>query len=233
MTQKSGFLICFTGVDGSGKTTQAKVLTKDLGKAGYDAIYVWSRGQAGWRKVLIKFGRLLLGVSSKKINNVDTEYIQSYQKQKSNRIFRFSIARLIWQMSVKSEHITQIRSDVLRSLKSGKIVVSDRYLWDSTVDLAISFNQKKAWLTNRFNRVAFKMVPEPDLTIFLDIPSDTALLRKNDIPGKDYIENRIGLYHALCKEYSMVWIDGCMEQEEIRKAVRNHVNNLLLSKEKP
>ena len=38
MTDK-GFFICIEGLDGCGKTTQAKLLVKRLKNRGYDAIY--------------------------------------------------------------------------------------------------------------------------------------------------------------------------------------------------
>ena len=44
MTQRA-LLICFTGIDGSGKTTQAKLLVDWLASRGIKSMYVWSRGE--------------------------------------------------------------------------------------------------------------------------------------------------------------------------------------------
>jgi len=46
---KKGVFICIEGLDGSGKSTQAKLLTKKLNKAGYNAIYTAepSQGKIG------------------------------------------------------------------------------------------------------------------------------------------------------------------------------------------
>jgi thymidylate kinase len=47
---KKGTLIAFTGIDGSGKTTQADLLVKNLLKDGIEAAYVWSR----WEPFLVR-----------------------------------------------------------------------------------------------------------------------------------------------------------------------------------
>jgi dTMP kinase len=49
LERKRGFFICVEGLDGCGKTTQAKILVRKLRKTGYNAVYTAepSRGKIG------------------------------------------------------------------------------------------------------------------------------------------------------------------------------------------
>jgi dTMP kinase len=58
MKLKQGILIVFEGIDGSGKTTQADILTRNLRKKGLDAVYFREPSKGKWghlvkRKALI------------------------------------------------------------------------------------------------------------------------------------------------------------------------------------
>lgn len=58
MKLKQGILIVFEGIDGSGKTTQADILTRNLRKKGVDAVYFREPSKGKWghlikRKALI------------------------------------------------------------------------------------------------------------------------------------------------------------------------------------
>ena len=58
MKLKRGILIVFEGIDGSGKTTQAEILMKNLQKKGVDAVYFQEPSKGKWghlvkRKALI------------------------------------------------------------------------------------------------------------------------------------------------------------------------------------
>jgi len=97
-----GVFICIEGLDGSGKSTQAKLLTKKLCKAGYNAIFTAepSQGKIGKfiRKRLFEQERMPITVEA----------------------LLFAADRI--------EHVQNI---VLPALKEGKIVISDRYVYSS------------------------------------------------------------------------------------------------------
>jgi dTMP kinase len=56
--KKQGTFVCIEGLDASGKTTQSKLLVKNLQKRGFDAVYTTepSRGQIG-RLIRKQIGR--------------------------------------------------------------------------------------------------------------------------------------------------------------------------------
>ncbi|XHH08038.1 MAG: dTMP kinase [Candidatus Bathyarchaeia archaeon] len=97
-----GIFICIEGLDGSGKSTQAKLLTKKLCKAGYNALFTAepSQGKIG------KFIRKRLFEQERMPTTVEA--------------LLFAADRI--------EHVQNI---VAPALKEGKIVVSDRYVYSS------------------------------------------------------------------------------------------------------
>ncbi len=101
MTRK-GVFICIEGLDGSGKSTQAKLLTKKLNKAGYNAIYTAEPSQGKIGKFIRK--RLF----------------------EANRMPTTAEALLF-----AADRIEHVKNQVAPGLAEGKIVVSDRYVYSS------------------------------------------------------------------------------------------------------
>lgn len=102
MTAVNGVFICIEGLDGSGKSTQAKLLTKKLCKEGYDAFFTAepSKGKIGCfiRKRLFDKERMSPSVEA----------------------LLFAADRL--------EHVQRV---IVPALQAGKIVISDRYVYSS------------------------------------------------------------------------------------------------------
>ena len=102
MGNKKGIFICIEGLDGSGKTTQAKLLAKKLRKS-HSAIYTAepSRGKIG---TFIR-ERCLYG--EKRLSSV------------------------IEALLFAADRIEHVENEVLPALHQGKLVISDRYLYSS------------------------------------------------------------------------------------------------------
>ena len=99
---KKGAFICIEGLDGSGKTTQAKLLTEKLRKS-HSAVYTAepSRGKIG---TFIR-ERCLYG--EKRLSSV------------------------IEALLFAADRIEHVETEVLPALHQGKLVISDRYLYSS------------------------------------------------------------------------------------------------------
>jgi dTMP kinase len=225
MTQK-GLLICFVGIDGSGKTTQAKLLVDWLASQGVKSMYTWSRGEVlAIRRVFLSLGRRALGTSTREIASDRTSY-HAYQSRKS-RLMRNSLVRVLWSAMTYLEHLVQINKDIRTKVREEYCVVCDRYQWDTLIDLAVLNNKDSAWLANGFNRFMWMLIPKPAITFFVDIPPEEAMKRKDDIPSLDYVQKRAEHYRYLSKFDLFIVVDGCRDvvtlQGEIIDAVKHHL----------
>lgn len=97
-----GIFICVEGLDGCGKTTQAKLLVKKL-KKHHDAVYTAepSRGQMG-------------------------RFIKKHYLHADSRGSAVAEALLF-----AADRVEHLKNEVLPALEKGKIVVSDRYVFSS------------------------------------------------------------------------------------------------------
>jgi thymidylate kinase len=223
---RSPLLICFTGIDGSGKTTQAKLLLDWMEARGVRATYVWSRGEMlAVRRLLLNLGRRAVGTSTQQIKS-EPKAFQSYQQNKG-RLKKNPAIRLLWSLLTRIEHLMQIRRDITTELNAGHVVICDRYLWDSILDLAFLHKKEPAWLFSGLNRWMWNFVPQPAVTFFLDIPPEEAMLRKDDITAFEEVRGRAVYYHYLAQHASLVWIDGCADTGVIQTQVRQAVEPLL------
>jgi len=101
--EKKGVFICIEGIDGSGKTTHAHRLVRNLQKKGFDAVYTTepSRGELG------KFIRASVLQGKKRVPRVVEALL-------------FAVDRV--------EHLEKM---VKPALEEGKIVISDRCVYSS------------------------------------------------------------------------------------------------------
>ncbi len=100
---KKGIFICIEGLDGSGKTTHAHRLVRNLQQKGFDAVYTTepSRGELG---TFIR-GTILEG--------------------------KKRVPRVVEALLFAVDRVEHFDKDVKPALKEGKIVVSDRCVYSS------------------------------------------------------------------------------------------------------
>jgi dTMP kinase len=99
---KQGAFICIEGLDGCGKTTQAKLLAKKLGKS-HNAVYTAepSRGKIG--------------------TYIRNSYLYGEK--------RLSI--VLEALLFAADRIEHLENEVLPALREGHLVISDRYIYSS------------------------------------------------------------------------------------------------------
>ncbi len=101
--KKQGIFICIEGLDGSGKTTHAQRLVRNLQKCGIDSVYTTepSKGELG-------------------------TFIRETILEGKNRVPRVMEALLF-----AVDRVEHLEKDVKPDLKEGKVVVSDRCVYSS------------------------------------------------------------------------------------------------------
>ncbi|HOQ80857.1 MAG TPA: dTMP kinase, partial [Candidatus Cloacimonadota bacterium] len=146
-----GFFITFEGIEGCGKSTQAKLLFDYLVENGYN---VTLTREPGGTDISEKIRELLLDCQNSKMNK-ETE--------------------ILLYMASRSQHTGEL---IIPALESGSIVLCDRY-FDSTLAYQGYARGIEISTIKTINSYAsFGLIP--DLTFFLDITIDESFRRIKD-----------------------------------------------------
>jgi dTMP kinase len=138
--RKPGILISFEGVDGSGKSTQARLLYQTLKKAGLSVIFI---REPGGTKVSEEIRGILLNNANKNMS-ARTELL----------LFLASRAELVDEV-------------IQPALTQGRIVITDRFS-DSTLAYQVDGRGLSRELVKRTNDFAANRI-KPDLTFIVDL----------------------------------------------------------------
>jgi dTMP kinase len=103
MRKKKGFFVCIEGLDGCGKTTQAKLLVGKLKRMGFDAIYTAEP-------------------SSGKIGQFIKKYCLHGEKR---------VSVVVEALLFAADRFEHVMNEITPALNNGKIVISDRYVYSS------------------------------------------------------------------------------------------------------
>lgn len=203
---RSGVSISLSGVDGAGKSTVVERFTHELNLAGVPFTRLWAR--PGYD----------LGV----VDHAATSVKKLLGKQPEPGIravvadgasippSRTGPAAEVWKRALIVEYVTKIRR---RAFMADGLVVFDRYALDAEVTLAFAYEMGRPWVKKTLRR----LLPTPDVQIFLDIDAQTASERKPDDPmGRDAIIDQIDRYAAARSGYpSIVALDATQPVSQI------------------
>ncbi|SRR5713101_464639 len=201
--------ITFEGLDASGKTTQARLLTEKLKEEGRDFIFL---REPGGTEISEKIRAILL----------DRDHLEMSQLAE---LFLFSAAR------------TQLVSEVIRPcIDSGRIVVCDRF-YDSTTAYQGYGRGLDLDAVKKVNQVA-SLAIVPDLTFILDIEvseinrrraaGKIAADRMEDSGTTFYTNVRQGYFHiAKAEPKRCVLVNGMRPSQEIHEEIWSVVQKKL------
>ena len=158
MKNKKGYFVTLEGGEGSGKSTQLKLLEDYLDKGGYDVIYT---REPGGTPISEEIRKILLGGKNVEMSD-ETEALL------------FAAAR--------AQHI---KEKILPAIAEGKTVVCDRYVHSALVYQG--YARGLGEFVEKVNSYALENCM-PDVTIFLDITPERAFARKGGADADDRLE---------------------------------------------
>lgn len=215
-----GYLIVFTGIDGSGKTTQAEMLVDVLRQSGLEVSYVWAR----WEQRLVRpFTKKWKRKIEKDTGHADGRAIKN--KPKKQKLLSNPFVRWLWLFAFFIDYGLQILFKIRFKLIWDRVLVSDRMFYDSVIDQAVNLGSNKDWLLNNLDSVWMRFLfPKPDMVFYIDCPGEVAFSRKDDAPDVEYLTDRRMLYKHLAEKYNWNIIDGTLPIQEIALMINRIVN---------
>lgn len=220
MSNRPGIFVCFIGIDGSGKTTQAEALARAMKEDGFRSRYVWNRFEPNLTKPLVAIARQLF-LRHKDIYKDYEDYFATKQKLFGNRLLSVTYQGLLL-LDCLYQTALKIRLPLMR----GEAVICDRYLHDTVADLAVESNYSAEQVKKTMHRY-LNLFPRPDLIFFIDLPEEIAYQRKSDVPSIDYLSRRRQAYLYMSKEQEMTLLDGTRNPGELEDTVQSRVKELI------
>jgi len=177
-------IACIIGIDGTGKSTLARGLTRALDKQGVPAATIYGKTYPILSRLFIVMGR----VTVLRRHDQWIDY-GSYVTTKKNVMHNRFLAGA-YSVAVLLDYFPQMWLKLLPHLIAGRVVVCDRYLYDTVInDLAVHLNYSDQD-ADRAIKFGMKLLPNPMMTVLLDVPPEVAIARKNDVPHIDYLNER-------------------------------------------
>lgn len=183
-----GRFITFEGCEGSGKSTQIRLLSEYLDKAGVS--YITTREPGGSRIAEQIRAIILDGKNAEMCDGCEA--------------LLYAAARL--------QHLKEI---VIPALDAGKLVLCDRFIHSSLAYQGEARGLGREYILS-INAEALELC-SPDLTLFLDIPPDAAFRRKHGADENDRMEKQglnfhmrvYGGYLSLIEKYPRICPVDC------------------------
>ncbi len=187
--ERNGAFICIEGVDGCGKTTQAKILVRNLRRRGFDAVYTTepSVGQVG--KLIRRF-------------------VLARQKRVSTALEALLFA---------ADRVDHGYEEVKPLLKLGKIVVCDRYVYSSLAYQGAA-GLDLGWI-DRINEFALKPNLALFLDVAPEMVMGRLKKKKSVMETVQNLKKVRAVYLKLVQEQRLIALDGNQSVEEVSKSV--------------
>lgn len=206
--------VTFEGIEGCGKSTQARRLEKNLGELGIPAVLTL---EPGGTRIGGDIRRILLDFKNRDL---------------------CPLAELLLYAADRAQHVEEV---IKPALQAGKWVVCDRFFDATTVYQGMA-RQQDMTLVKMLNEKA-SMGIRPDITFLLDCPPEVGLKRAlsrnqaTDEKGQDRFEREERAFHEAVRQgYLLVAkdephrfrvVDATLQEDAIEALILEHLRPLI------
>jgi dTMP kinase len=195
--KKNGVFICVEGLDASGKTTQSKLLVRNLQRQGFDAVYTTEPSYG-------RIGRLI---------------------RKHVLIGKSRLSAVLEALLFAADRVDHLEKEVTPVLQADKIVVTDRYLYSSLAYQGAAgldlkwIEEVNRWATKPDMTIYIDVSPEIVLQRLKRKKSVMETLRNQRRVREIYLK--------LVKDYGLSVVDGNKSKRVVAQEIMDVVTNFL------
>jgi len=203
-------LVCFVGIDGSGKSSIAKALTVKLEERGQKSRYVYG-GFIPTFTIL----RPVAAIAKAIWFRGDRHYEDSQTK---GRVLKSTPMSTLYQYLALTDYILQAVFRIRLPLALGWNVVCDRYVYDLAAGIGVLLDYPPD-RTLALLRRCLAFLPQPDHVFLLDLPETLAYQRKDDIVSLDFLRARREVYLEMARHHDIAVLDASSSPDHLLQSV--------------
>ncbi|MEM4468906.1 MAG: hypothetical protein QXS32_07580 [Candidatus Nezhaarchaeales archaeon] len=208
--------ISIFGPDGSGKSTQARILAKHLVNRGLKVKLVW-----------IKSRHTLAYIISRVFAKLSPRFLVLNPHGtiiRINAINNNPIGRLIWPWIEFMSILPLVILRVYLPLLMGYVIVAERYMVDSVVSIAYWLNDSN-FLSSFIARTMLRLIPKRSMLVYLYSDYEEIRRRRGNMADpKDYVCFQKLAYNKLARMLGAIRIDTSQRSiEGTASAIRDHL----------
>jgi dTMP kinase len=211
---RRGLFVVFEGGDGSGKTTQIRLLRAAIERAGHQALIT---REPGGTEIGERIRTVLLATESAAMSDRTEALLYA---------------------AARAQHVDEV---IRPALEAGTVVLSDRYL-DSSVVYQGSGRGLGEEQVAELNRWGTRGLV-PDLTVLLDVDPATGLRRATELDGPDRLEGAGADFHRQVRDAyrrlaandppRYLMLDATRSVEDLHAVIRDAVLQRLHAEREP
>ena len=195
-------LVSFSGLDGSGKSTQVARLQQRLAEVGVTADTEWAgfRSARKVRALLPALDRTLPGAPPR-------------DPLLPSRVRDHGPARTAWVFVVALVNVLHLWRLVVR--RGGpSVLILDRFAPDTTVKIDLHFQRSRGVDTTRPRTLFTRLTPRADVAFLVEVTPETAYTRRQEQTPEE-LSSMAELYREQVDRYALRVVDGTRPQEEL------------------
>ena len=205
-------LVTLSGIDGSGKTTQAEALASAFHTCHLRANTTWSRGGSSrWIGWFTRFGKRAAQQNGQLPERPPSGMDKVHVRQ---RRFQSPLLRWGWSWLTTLELLLHYARHVTLPLLRGRVVICDRYIYDVFADWAAYCGEQE--VDHRWAAKALRwLTPHPRMRYWLDVPADVAQSRSAGQLPEDFLRVQARAYGRMSELFKLQRLDGSQTKEDI------------------
>ena len=219
---RAGAVVALSGLDGSGKSSQARALASALERLGYESETVWV--PLGSSRVLQGVARggkqLLAGARGRNTRAAaDERLLWNPGGRQEERGALVAAAAAVWSTAGTIANAGAHLGAAAAPLATGRVVIFDRYVLDTIVHLRFTYGGVAHPVQERLIRL---LSPTPIASFFLDVPAEEAHRRKQDW-DLDVLERQAALYRQEHARLGVRRLDGARPPADLAAEIAREV----------